>query len=226
MIHHISGLLSIAAVFALAGCAAEAPVATSGGSAQPSAEGAAYLLAEAPADAQDVIPMRKAVEDEEDVVVVGRIGGSASPWVDGMAAFSLVDRSLPACTDIPGDTCPTPWDYCCATDKLPAATTLVKVVDDQGKIVTTGAQELLGLDELQTVVVRGKASKDEAGNITVLASGIYVDPSNPGQVKRAGAAADHDHDHAHDHDHDHEHEGDKPADDDQSAAPESGEGNS
>ena len=97
------------------------------------------------------------------------------------------------------------------------------------EIVTTGAQELLGLDELQTVVVRGKASKDEAGNITVLASGIYVDPSNPGQVKRGGEGADHDHAHDHDHDHGHAEDkqaDDKPAGDDQSAAPQTGETNS
>src|SRR5690606_36460413 len=153
-------------------------------------------------------------------------GGSRNPWVDGMAAFTLVDRSLPACTDIPGDKCPTPWDYCCTTDKLPGATTLVKVVDDQGQVVTTGAQELLGVDELQTVVVRGKASKDDVGNITVLAEQIYVDPSSPGQVTRGGEGSEHAHAHDHDHAHDEAEaaEGADPASDkDSDAAAESDE---
>lgn len=187
---HALTVLSVALVFA--GCSSETTLETPAPSSQPSKASNAYLLSSAPADPQDVIPMREAIEDDQEVVVIGRIGGE-QPWVEGLAAFSLVDRSLAACSDIPGDNCPTPWDYCCRTDQLPAATTLVKVVDDQGQIIPTGAQELLGVSELQTLVITGKAQKDEAGNVTVLASGIYVDPTNPGQVKYG------DHDHPHDH---------------------------
>jgi hypothetical protein len=38
------------------------------------------------------------------------------------------------------------------------------------------ARELLGVKELQTVVVKGKAKRDEQGNLTVLASGVYPRP--------------------------------------------------
>ncbi len=51
---------------------------------------------------------------------------------------------------------------------------MVKVVDTSGKTVATDARKLLGLKELQTVVVRGKAKRDEIGNLTVLADGIFV----------------------------------------------------
>ena len=37
-----------------------------------------------------------------------------------------------------------------------------------------GAKELLDVKELSTVVVRGKAQRDDTGNLTVLASGVYV----------------------------------------------------
>jgi hypothetical protein len=195
-------LACAALLTAFAGCSSKTAVEKSQAASQPSAAGAKYLLSAAPADPQDVTAVLDAAENGQDVVVVGRIGGDHNPWVDGLAAFKLVDRSLAACTDIPGDNCPTPWDYCCVTDQLPGATTFVKVVDEQGEIVPTGAQELLGVSELQTVVIKGKALKDEDGNVTVLASGIFIDPSNPGQVKHADAAHDHDHgDHAH-HDHD------------------------
>ena len=184
---------------------------------QASAEGAVYLTPTAPDAPLDIIPMRESIGSGEDVVVVGRIGGSHEPWVEGMAAFSIVDRSLAACTDIPGDKCPTPWDYCCATDKLPGSTTLVKIVDDKDQVISTDARELLGLTELQTVIVTGKASKDDAGNVTILARKVYIDPANPGQVKRGNAGETpehaHDHDHGHDHDHDkaHDHGDDKDA---------------
>lgn len=140
----------------------------------PSADGAKFLLASEPSGAKSVIDARKAGKDSDEIVIVGRIGGSENPWIDKRAAFSIVDNSLKACSDIPGDSCKTPWDYCCQTDQLPASTALVKVVDDAGKVVDVDARELLNLEELQTVVIRGKAQRDGEGNLTVLAKGIYV----------------------------------------------------
>lgn len=203
MIRQILGMLCLCWAVTGVGCSSESGdnSATLQG---PSTEGKKYLLSAAPENPLDVTPMREAVEDDQDVVVIGRIGGSHDPWVEGLAAFSLVDRSLAACTDIPGDQCPTPWDYCCVTDKLPNATTLVKVVDDQGEVVTTSASELLGVSELQTLVVKGKAHKDDTGNVTILASAVYVDPTNPGQVKRGADDHGHEHDHGEHDAHDHE----------------------
>ena len=135
-----------------------------------------YLLASEPQGAQGVIHVRENAQDEQTVIVVGRIGGSENPWVERRAAFSIVDLSLHACSDKEGDECETPWDYCCETDLLPKATVLVKLVDDSGNLVATDARELLQAKELQTVVVEGKTKRDEAGNLTVLASGVYLKP--------------------------------------------------
>jgi len=154
------------------GCAEQSPPPTAAtGSSNESSE---YLLDSEPAGAQDVIAVRESAEDGDEVLVVGRIGGSGNPWIEGRAAFSIVDGSLRACSDIPGDECATPWDYCCETDKLPQATALVKVVDPSGSLVASDARDLLNVEELSTVVVQGKASRDDSGNLTVLASGVYV----------------------------------------------------
>jgi len=51
---------------------------------------------------------------------------------------------------------------------------LVKVVDEKGELVKAGAKKLLGVEELSTVVVRGKAKRDDKGNLTVMATGIFV----------------------------------------------------
>jgi hypothetical protein len=131
------------------------------------------LLKQEPAGAVDVLALRKDAKDQDDVVVVGRIGGRRDPWVKGTAAFPIVDRSLRPCDEIPGDTCPTPWDYCCEAD-LPDATVLVTFVDSSGRVIKEDPRELLNVKELQTVVVQGKAKRDEAGNVTVLASKIHV----------------------------------------------------
>ncbi len=142
--------------------------------------GAQYLLAAEPAAAKSILQVREESEHGDEVVLVGRIGGDVNPWVEGRAAFSLVDLSARACSDIPGDNCPTPWDYCCETDKLVKGKTLIKFVSSDGKPVATDARELLGVKELDTLVVQGKAQRDDRGNLTILASKIFVRPATPG----------------------------------------------
>ncbi|WP_417383271.1 hypothetical protein [Gimesia sp.] len=162
----------------VSGCGQSASTPEQSTSNEPTASESAtttkVLLTSEPAGAEEVIAARQSAEDDAEVVVVGRIGGSENPWVDGRAAFSIVDNSLKACSDIEGDGCEKPWDYCCETDKLPTATALVKVVNQDGTLINEDARKLLNLKELQTVVVKGKAKRDDAGNLTVFANGIFV----------------------------------------------------
>jgi hypothetical protein len=137
--------------------------------------GGEYLLTSEPEGALGVREIKQNAQDGDEIVVVGRIGGEKNPWVEGLAAFNLVETELQPCNEIPGDNCPTPWDYCCEPD-LADYRVLVQVVDQQGKTVPNDARELLGVKELQTLVVRGAAKKDDAGNVTVLAKGIFVRP--------------------------------------------------
>ena len=51
---------------------------------------------------------------------------------------------------------------------------LVRFEDKQGKVVLEDARNLFGIMELQTVVVKGIAKRDEAGNLTVIADGIFL----------------------------------------------------
>ena len=58
---------------------------------------------------------------------------------------------------------------------LPGATvSLVKFVDDGGELIESDARQLLGVEELSTVVITGKAQRDETGNLTVLGTGLFV----------------------------------------------------
>jgi hypothetical protein len=115
---------------------------------------------------------RDSVEDQQEVVLVGRIGGSAEPFVNGVAAFTIVDSKVAHCA--PEEGCPTPWDYCCAQDQVKDNIAAVKVVDAQGKPVTQDARKLLGVKELNLVVVRGKAQRDADGNLALLADQVYL----------------------------------------------------
>jgi hypothetical protein len=143
-------------------------------SSRPSAEGAQFVATTEPANAVPVGTARKSAEDEQDVTLVGRIGGSSEPFVDGLAAFTIVDPKVPYCSDDEG--CPTPWDYCCTQNQVKDNIATVKVVDGAGKPVTGDARQLLGVKELSTVVVQGKATRDDQGNLTVAATRVFIRP--------------------------------------------------
>ena len=138
-----------------------------------SAEGQKWLLKEEPSGAKNVTEVRASAGDAQDVVVVGRIGGSQSPLTKSLAAFLIVDVVAKPCNELPGDTCATPWDYCCEAD-LPGKTLPVRVYDDKGEIMATDARTLLGLKELDTVVIRGKTKRDASKNIEIVAEGVFV----------------------------------------------------
>ena len=172
----VTGII-LALLLLLPSCARDTSPSTASNdsnTATPTVDGSKFLLSEEPEGAGDVIKVRAEASDGDDVLIVGRIGGSANPWIDGRAAFTIVDGSLKACSDIEGDSCPQPWDYCCETSKLADATALVKVVNETGDLVKADAKQLLNVQELSTVVVKGKAARDAEGNLTVLASGVYV----------------------------------------------------
>jgi hypothetical protein len=141
---------------------------------QVSLDGSKYILAEEPDEAVGVIAALQSAKDGEPIAVVGRIGGGANPWIDGRAAFTLIDASksiVAEGTDSGEDELCT--GDCCALERA-ACTTLVKVVDEGGRVLAVDARKLLGVAANDMVVVRGKVSKDEAGNFSVLADGVHV----------------------------------------------------
>jgi len=107
-------LAACVGLFVVSGCGHDSPATTAPLSSNPAsaAEGSKYLLASKPAGGAGVIKVREVAKDQDEVVIVGRIGGSENPWVEGRAAFSIVDPSLKSCTECGSGDCPKPWDYC------------------------------------------------------------------------------------------------------------------
>ncbi|QDS97550.1 hypothetical protein [Adhaeretor mobilis] len=167
-------LVALSCAAATVGCnsATESPGVAS--SQATNVDASLYQLEDEPDGAVGVIAARESADDGAPIVLIGRIGGSARPWVDGRAAFTLLDASMAVVAngESSGETelC---LDDCCASDRQ-KCTTLVKVVDAQGKLVPVDSRELLGLKESDLVVVQGTAQKDEAGNFVMLAKGVYV----------------------------------------------------
>lgn len=133
------------------------------------------LVTSEPEGAMPVGEARKSVEDAQIVTLVGTIGGSSEPFVEGLAAFTIVDPKVPYCS--PDEGCPTPWDYCCTQDQVKENIATVKIVDEAGNPIDDDARKLLGVKELSTVVVQGKATRDDQGNLTITANKVFVRPS-------------------------------------------------
>lgn len=134
--------------------------------------GSLYVVDTEPDGALAVGEARQAIEDGQDVTLVGLIGGSSKPFVDGLAAFTIVDAKVPYCAEDEG--CPTPWDYCCESDAVKDNIATIKIVDESGNPISADARELLNVKELSTVVVKGKAKRDDQGNLTVDSSQVFV----------------------------------------------------
>ena len=168
-------LVTLVSLPFLTGCG-EAPEsnAIAANSANIVIDGSKFLLNEEPNDAVGVIEARESAEDGKPLVLVGRIGGAANPWIDGRAAFTLLDASMSVVTEGEdsgeGELC---TGDCCATERL-SCTTLVKVVDAQGKLVPVDSRKLLGLNVSDMVVIQGRAKRDKSGNFVMLATGVFI----------------------------------------------------
>lgn len=135
-----------------------------------------FFLETAPAAARPVGEVVASAKDGERVVVTGRVGGAEKVFVDGYAAFTIIDAEIQPCGVDKMDDCPTPWDYCCdAPDVLAANGLSVELVAD-GAPLRASARGFHGLDHLTTVLVEGTVARDAAGNVRVLATGLHVQP--------------------------------------------------
>lgn len=175
----IAGVFAMAGMLALTGCSGNdtsqtaEPGTENVSQAPPSPELEPLVVkGNTPANQVGVAMARESVQDGQDVIVEGRL----KDFVQGKAAFTIVDGSIPPCgEDGMEDHCPTPWDYCCvAPTKVAANSATVKLVGNEGNLLDGNLQGVNSIDNLSTVVVTGKAQKDEAGNLTIAANKVYL----------------------------------------------------
>lgn len=140
---------------------------------------AGLMATAAPAEAKGVAEVRKAAADGDAVVLRGRIAGEPNPFTEGRAQFRLIDLGLKTCADMPDESCPTPWDMCCADkSEVAANSVLVQVVDAEGKPLKAELNGVNGLKPMSEVSVKGLLKKSADGKAaTVDATELYVKPS-------------------------------------------------
>lgn len=166
---HVFGLALVSLL--MVGCADPSVSASTATTPSSAATSTKYLLTSEPVDALDVLDVKEKLEDGQKVVVVGRVGGGYKAWIDGRAAFLLIDtRVESACED--GDKCELGCPGC--SKQMLEACTMVKFLGDDGKVMPVDARELLGLKDRQTVVIEGVASRDSTGNVSIAGQGIFI----------------------------------------------------
>lgn len=164
-----SYLIAVLPVFVLfLGCGNQ----DSGGKEGPNTDGSAFLLKSEPASSVGISQAKKDVKDGDSVTLVGRIGGSKEPFNATLANFTIVDLDIPHCP--PEEGCPHPWDYCCTQNQVTTGSASVDIVGTDGEIVASEPKSLLGVKELDVVVVEGTAKLSESGQLSVLAKKVFV----------------------------------------------------
>lgn len=133
-----------------------------------------WLLTEAPTDAKPVGEIKPTAAEGDRVVLRARIGGRANPITPGAAVFIVIDPSVPSCDQIPGDTCPTPWDYCCEPrESLNANSATIQLVDADGNPIQADLTAA-GLKPLDEVIIIGTVAARPSEQVLIIrATGIH-----------------------------------------------------
>lgn len=148
-----------------AGCFGDTGVRDMGGSYDPR-----FLASEEPNDPLDVQQVRSTSKNDDVVVVVGRVGGSAKPFVDGLGVFTIVDLKIPTCSSDPNCSV----DCSVSPEELKQSLATIKLIDDSGTLVGKDSRELVPVLVNSIVVVQGRASVDTHGNLTILAQNLAI----------------------------------------------------
>lgn len=170
---HSAAMLASAVIY-ISGCGRAPDAQSAADMVSNTVDATRYLLSEEPDHAIGVIEARESAADGAPITVVGRIGGTITPWVNGRAAFSLLDASMLLVAErtdnCEGQIC---TGDCCAAERA-HGTMLVKILDGKGGVLEVDSRRLLGLAENDMVVVCGKATKDKSGNVALIAEAVFI----------------------------------------------------
>ena len=138
----------------------------------------AIFLADAPNKEVSNVSTLKATAKEGDTVAIKVVvGGRDKIYVPNRAVFTVIDAKLNNPCTSEGDSCPTPWDYCCtpAEEKLPNMAT-VQIVGDDNRPLAVDLSFVENLKPLNTLIVLGTIGpRENKETLLINADGIYID---------------------------------------------------
>ena len=155
----------------------EADTSSNAGGTSTASLPAGLFLAAAPAEPVAVQQLKAQAKEGDEVIMRVVVGGEVSVFVPGRAIMKVIDTEMENLCLKPGDSCKTPWDYCCATaEDLQRHRATVRVVDAQGKTLRVDLKGAGEIKEMKTLVVKGVVAQgSDKKNLVVNAQGIYVE---------------------------------------------------
>jgi len=140
---------------------------------------AAVLSETAPDGAISVVEARKTAKPGAEVTVEGIVAGTMSPFAEGFASVVLGDLAMETCDKVPGDSCATPWDACCADpDTLKGMRLTLQVSDAEGRPVAQSLKGISGLAEMDRVIAEGTvAANSTPENLVINVSRLHRAPA-------------------------------------------------
>ena len=112
---------------------------------------------------------REIITTGKTLTVEGFIGGRKKPFTQSKAMFILGDDSLKTCDEIPGDSCPTPWDVCCEDPrKISSSTLSVQILDENGSLLSGTLEGVAGIEAGKRIKVQGTVSTNSSTQAMVL----------------------------------------------------------
>lgn len=161
----------LASVGLLASCKKAATEATSASPIVGPSAALSQVLSAIPSGEPLAIPAaRSTAKPGDEITLRGRIMGSASPFVEDRALFILGDTgTLTPCTDIPGDSCETPWDVCCETpEEKKLGTATIQIVDANGRVLKESLEGIGGIAKLAHITVTGKVANASSPELLLI----------------------------------------------------------
>lgn len=167
-------------MLAIVGCGQDTPKGQKDSQPAASELPAGVLLTEAPKGAATVTDLKKSAKEGDEIVMRVVIGGRVKPFVEKRAVMTVVDAGFENACLKPDDSCPTKWDYCCASpEELQANSATVQIIDAKGQPLAIDLNSIAKLKPLSVIVVKGKVGpRPDPGTLLVSAASLFVE-SNP-----------------------------------------------
>ena len=127
------------------------------------------VLKTEPGDIKTIDEVRESLKENEEITLIGKIGGMPNPWVPGKAAFMIVDPFDPEAHDCGADCA-----FCANKKSQDEKLALIRFVDEDGRLISSDAKRSLGVKANDLVVIKGKASIHKLGYLVVAANGVYI----------------------------------------------------
>ncbi len=126
--------------------------------------------------AKSVTELKKDAKEGDEVIIRGVVGGAVDPFVANRAMVSLIDYTVVSCKDN-GESCPTPWDYCCTPqEELTQARATIQVTGSDGFPLKVGLSAGQKIKPYDVIIVRGKVGPRPSAEVLVVnAEAIHVE---------------------------------------------------